>query len=116
MCRPNIDEYLGIPEEAEGTFIPVVFTTAKLFTTTSDIADCELEDGRMRPDSIELQPVDWLWFNHNRSVSLTHDLSFNHGANKDVDIYYRDFTRSIAIVNYAGIGNFLGKSLYGNFV
>lgn len=91
------------------TFIPVIFTTAQLYTTDSDISAADLTNGHLLPDSITVKEADWIWFNHNRSVNLSHNVTVNEEFNSHFDRYFRDFSRSIAIVGPSGFNGFFSS-------
>lgn len=88
-------------------FIPAIFTTAQIFVTDSDIRASDLERGHLELGSVNAVEKPWIWLNHNRTLNLSPNLSFDYTRNKDMDQYFLDFTRSIAIVGPDGIDGFL---------
>ncbi len=93
-------------------FVPVVFTTAELFTTTVDISSANIKDGNLDCDDLGMTQVDWLWFNHNRSLGLSHDVQVGRREQSNYNRHYLDFTRSLAIVGPNGIDDFLRTDFY----
>lgn len=91
-------------------FLPAVFTTAELFTTTANLSQADLRNGFLEKGSVDVQKTDWLWFNHNRSHHLRHDVEFDYSFNRGYSLYLLEFTRSIAIVGCDGIDSFLNAS------
>jgi galactitol-specific phosphotransferase system IIB component len=87
-------------------FIPAIFTTAELYITKSDISKANLVDGKIAENSVEVESARWIWFNYNRSLNLSHNIPINKNVNTQYDRYFRDFSRSIAIVSPAGIDEF----------
>jgi hypothetical protein len=86
-------------------FVPVIFTTAKIFSSENNIGVAKIEDGLLQKNSLQVSQNSWIWFNHNRSDELKHSLP--HSAIDD--IYQKDskeYIRSIAIVSADGIDNF----------
>lgn len=88
-------------------FIPVIFTTARIFVTDTDLGAADLERGHLPANSVNAEEKEWVWLNHNRSINLTHDVKFDYEANRHENYYFREFTRSVAIVGTKGIDSFL---------
>jgi len=93
-----------VEEPTAFRFIPVIFTTAKLWVSNADLRKVDLQTGDL--DSADCTKADWIWFNYNRSPKLRHDLEWTHSDDlrKDLEL---EFTRSIAIVSTAGVDSFL---------
>ncbi len=93
--------------ETKLRFIPVVFTTAELWVTEVDLGVADLTTGDLRPEDVQARKIEWLWFNHNRSINLRHNLNWETDVN-DLSIeLMKDFTRSIAIISTEGLDSFL---------
>jgi hypothetical protein len=108
LCNESKDsQLLGLKVDVDYIFIPAVFTTARIFVTDANLGSADLEKGYLPKDSVKAEEKDWIWFNHNRSESLSHNVRFNYENNNHLPIYYREFTRSIAIVGPKGFDNFL---------
>ena len=102
--RNNIGEANSI------VFLPIIFTTADLYTSDTDLRDADLETGNVKIESAE--PVDWLIYQYPISSNIKH--SVERGTLSDDgfnEVLARDFVRSIAIVNSSGIQKFLGEHL-----
>ena len=97
------------------TFVPVIFTTAKLWVTDCDIGTADLTSGNLDAGKIQLQPVDWLWFNHNRSQLLSHEFQVQTVKTELETDLERLFTRSLAVVSVSGIERFLSRDLLSLF-
>jgi len=97
------------------TVIPVIFTTAHLWTTDVDLGKADLESGNVDLEAVKAQKVDWIWFTHNRSPVLSPELpilkpevsSHLRSTNRFSDALRHEFARSIAIVSTTGIDSFL---------
>ena len=90
-------------------FLPVVFTTVELWVTDADLGAADLMSGNLEEG--KSSKVDWVWFNHNRSPMLRHDLDWS-GLSDDLEMdLVNEFTRSIAIVGVAGLDRFLSTNL-----
>lgn len=97
-------------------FIPVIFTTAKIFITKADISSADLETGYLPKDSVKVEPRDWIWFNHNRSINLSHGIKHNiEDALSASSPYFFEFTRSVAIVSPAGVDSFM-QAYFSDFL
>lgn len=103
--RDSTDLILEV--DVNNVFIPVIFTTAKIFVTQADLSNADLEKGFLPKDSVKAEEKDWVWLNHNRSEHLSHKVRFNYKENNYKSMFFREFTRSIAIVGPKGIDNFL---------
>jgi len=89
-------------------FLPVVFTTAELWVSDTDLSEADLRTGIVRV--VAAKSVDWLWFNYNQSPALQHRIE-RAEFSADLSASLRDeFTRSIAIVAPEGIGPFLSAT------
>lgn len=107
VCDPIKHKENHILEmDTDNIFIPVIFTTARLFVTETDIGSADLRSGFLPKNSVDVQERDWIWLNHNRSIHLSHNLTFDYKANERENLYYREFTRSVAIVGPNGINSF----------
>ena len=96
-----------IPREVSA-FLPVIFTTSEIWVTDADIAGADLASGDL--ETLSCTKQDWIWFNHNRSPRLRHDLKWTNA--KDLaDALQDEFTRSIAIVSADGVDSFFSKEL-----
>ena len=91
-------------------FIPVIFTTAQLLITNTNIGIADLATGNLPKDSVETEKVDWLWFNHNRSSPLSPEIKLA-ASDKYLTKEYHEFVRSIAIVSAANINVFFNNDL-----
>lgn len=109
LCDETRSPILTVDRPA--IIIPVIFTTARLFTTSIDLGEAKLEDGLLPKGLVTVEEVDWLWFNENRSPHLSHNIRFDARVIDSSEAYlneqFRDFTRTIAIVSSSGIDHFL---------
>jgi hypothetical protein len=94
----------------ETLLVPVIFTTAVLYTSEVNLADATLETGALPVDRVDVQRCAWLWFQYPVSSSLRHSIDRQRrpdtfasvGGVLDVE-----HSRSIAIVSVDGIEPFL---------
>lgn len=93
------------------TFIPVIFTTAQIWVTGADLGAATLENGHLPGECVEAARFDWIWFSHNRSPHLRHDLEWT-GTEADLAKEMRyEFARSIAIVSPQGVEAFFNMDV-----
>ena len=120
-CADELLEYFqspGIPIKdfsQRSVFIPVIFTTARLFVTGADISEANIEDGRLDPTNVQIEEKDWIWYNYNRSKSLSHSYRIDHENYHPMSLDFLHHTRSIAIVGRNGIESFVSKSQSEDF-
>jgi hypothetical protein len=89
------------------TFLPAIFTTARLFTTDSSIIATDLEHGQVDSHSLSVNERPWLWFNFNRSTSFLPEVPADPVSHQCYNHWFLQFTRTIAIVGPNGIDTFL---------
>jgi hypothetical protein len=90
-------------------FVPVVFTTAELWTTEADLGQANLESGHVAETDIAAKQVDWLWFNYNLSPHLRHSIPSSRTPRELTDTLLVEATRSVAIVSPSGLQDFLAQ-------
>ena len=87
--------------------IPVVFTTARLFTTNVDIGSADILNGNVTIDETSLEEKSWICLQYPVSVGLKHALDSPRISSALSDVLNGEYIRSIPIVNAAGIDKFL---------
>ena len=94
------------------SFLPVIFTTAKLWVCDYDISEADIESGKVNLGEAKLEERKWLFYQYAQSPDLKHPYSFT-GLESDMShILYADYTRTIPIVNSEGIKDFLSYSFW----
>jgi hypothetical protein len=88
-------------------FIPVIFTTAKLFVTDADLSTADLQTGNIDLSNTEFVETPYLFYQYNLSPVLKHSLPFGSHRNNLSKLLESAFVRTIAIVSAAGIEHFL---------
>lgn len=92
--------------------IPVLFTTALLWTSSVDLGGGDLRTGEIDRTSLpSLQSVPWLWYRYPMSPALTPDISRNELSQDIGNIVEGWFARYVAIVSADGIDSFLVSDL-----
>lgn len=84
-------------------FIPVVFTTAKLLATTTELSSADLGSGDIGEFSSALEEKDWLWYDYPQSPGLKHSIPPSGKSSDLREVLFQDYIRRIAIVNPSGL-------------
>lgn len=94
------------------SFLPVVFTTAKLWVCDYNISDADLKSGTVDLGDANLEERKWLFYQYAQSPDLKHPYSVA-GLESDLsDFLYSAYTRTIPVVNADGIREFLSSSFW----
>ncbi len=88
-------------------FLPVIFTTAELWTSTIKLSDSDLNTGNLDLPLESLANVPWLLFQYNQSQPIKHSMNIYDESNDIFNVAESEFTRTVAIVNPKGIADFL---------
>ena len=97
-------------------FIPVVFTTARLWISQANLATSDLETGLVDLKSNEFAEAAWLWYQYPISPGLKHSLPQDVGEHQNLAQHLEEeFIRSVAIVSVAGMEAFLTKTSGSEF-
>jgi hypothetical protein len=88
--------------------IPVVFTTARLWTTDTDLANADLVSGQLNQATLELRPVPWLWYRYHVSPGLTDPEPRTTDADEIGKLVEQWYARCVAIVS-SGIDDFFAQ-------
>lgn len=94
------------------SFIPVVFTTAKLWVSDCDISDGYIESGNVDIGKEQLKEKPWLFYQYEQSPALKHSYRAPREDSDISQILYLDYTRTIPIVNASFICDFLSQSFW----
>lgn len=93
--------------------VPVIFTTATLWATDTDLAMADLHTGELPHSPIGLKRVPWLWLRYHSSPSLLADLERPSRVPSDLgSLVEAMYVRCIAIVSPAGIADFLSREAW----
>lgn len=98
----------GIAGQKEVAFLPVIFTTARIWVSDdADLTGSNLDTGEISLQSANVTEMDWVWFQYQVSPGLKHSLQSNYIANELEGLMISDYIRTIAIVSPSGIEEFL---------
>lgn len=91
----------------DAVVIPVIITTARLFTCSADLGEADLSTGEL--STCELTETDRVYYQYHVSPSLRHKINYVPDL---LDLAYavdQEFARTIVIVNAAGLQRLLTK-------
>lgn len=104
----NNKNILSGTEVNKVAIIPVIVTTATLWVSDDSLKNTELTTGNI--DQLNIKQVDWLYFRHYVSDSMSHSVARVQHLSDIGDIFEKKYIRTVAIVNVAGIEKFLEES------
>lgn len=88
-------------------FIPVIFTTAKLFVSDADLSTADLQTGNIDLTDTMFVETPYLFYQYNLSPVLKHSI-MSQAQNSNLSLLLETaFARTIAIVSATGIEPFL---------
>lgn len=93
-------------------FLPVIFTTARLWVSTIDLGSADLSTGNVAVPSESLKELPWLVYHYNQSPGLKHSLQSSALTRTLQDALYNEYVRTIAVVSASGIADFLCSGIF----
>jgi hypothetical protein len=88
-------------------FVPVIFTTARLWTSEVDLGSADINTGTLESRTISMTSQPWIWLNYNQSPALKHSLGRQDKGDRMGDVLENEYVRSVAVVSSDGIEAFL---------
>ncbi|HVF58817.1 MAG TPA: hypothetical protein VNJ70_03270 [Thermoanaerobaculia bacterium] len=101
-----------LPRGKAAAFVPAVFTTASLWSSSVDLGTAEISTGRLTAENVKLDKSEWLWFDYPQSPGITHSILHASVRSELTDAFYAEALRRIAIVSADGIRAFLESGLW----
>jgi hypothetical protein len=98
--------------EQEIRLLPVIITTAQLWTTDADLANADLRSGNLPPDGFSIEPQEQIWLHYPQSPSLRPSSLPAEKARNLADALFHRFVRRIAVVSVEGIEGFLKAGMW----
>lgn len=89
-------------------FLPVIFTTAKLWVSDVDLGKSDLLTGKVDITRAGFRNVPWLSYQYHLSPGVKHSFWQGNGPSDFPALLDLDFIRTIPIVSASGIATFLG--------
>jgi hypothetical protein len=93
-------------------FLPVIFTTANLWVSDIDLSVADINSGNIEVPPGKLVQKEWLFYHYSQTPDISHTLSGFSEIHELSDALYLDYTRTIPIVNAAGIQAFLSDNFW----
>lgn len=90
-------------------FLPVIFTTAQIWTSEVDMGKADLQTGEFALGDIDAKKRGWIWLQYHLSPAIKHSIDSNKVPKDLGEVLAQDYIRTIAVVSVAGIEEFLGK-------
>jgi hypothetical protein len=87
--------------------LPVIFTTAELWTTAIDISQANIETGNIELTKESLNKKPWLLYQYHQTPSIKHLLNYQEADNSLGGMMDLEYVRTLSIVNSSGIESFL---------
>jgi hypothetical protein len=93
---------------AEKFLIPVVFTTANLWATATDLSAADLMNGNLRQDQVGLLPKLWIAYQFPTSESIKHQVARRSQLDPDLArTLGKEYVRTVQFVGPAALAGFL---------
>lgn len=96
-------------------FMPVIFTTARLFVSKVDISLADLLTGKCELTREQVESVPWLYYQYPLSPGLKHSVARKSEPKRVSDLLLSEYIRTIAVVSAEGIEDFLYNASYREF-
>ena len=93
-------------------FLPVIFTTAKLWVSDVNLSDADINSGNIGEPYDSLVQKEWLFYHYSQTPDISHPLDGMSKIDDLSDALYLDYSRTIPIVNASGIQSFLSNTLW----
>lgn len=93
-------------------FVPVIFTTAKIWTSTVDLGSADVEKGELELGSNSLTEASWIWLQYHLSPALRHSMVIENTPSDLGGTLENEFARTIAIVSPRGMDEFFQRDWF----
>jgi hypothetical protein len=97
----------GADNDIGAIFIPVIFTTAKIYSCLSDLSLANLENGNLDVSETELEEEKFIYYQYHLSPGIKHSIQTEQMGKRFSDILAYEYIRTIPIVTATGINDFL---------
>ena len=98
--------------------VPVIFTTASVWTADTDLATADLISGEVDLGSTTVTQVPWLWLDYPVSPGLQHGVTRSQPDQEPLyqpdlrNILETEYSRAIAVVGSGGVDQFLASQVW----
>lgn len=103
---PGIMQGMSREYTRRADLVPVIFTTAKIWTTDQDLGEANLDDGKLE-GGLDAEKRGWIWYRYPQSPGIKHTVDSDFTSDEFGAIIDREFTQLIAIVSPSGVDDFL---------
>jgi hypothetical protein len=93
--------------QMEAYFLPVIFTTAQVWTSEVDLSLANIESGDLDLEEVHLEEKDWIFYQYHLSPGIKHPHKPLIPSATLGGVLDSEYIRSIAIVTSSGIESFL---------
>lgn len=103
---------LFLRQDRAATIIPVVVTTAPIWTSTVDLSNTDLESGTIAVTNEQVVPMDWVVFQYHMSRALRAEAEVwdeQRPPSRIAQAAELEFVRSVCITRPSGLLNLLGR-------
>ncbi len=98
------------PPLYEGTLIPVIFTTAKLYTCEYDLSKADIQTGHCNISDADFSETPWLFFQYHLSPGIKYNgIPDRFAPTTITDWLDEEYIRTIPIVSANSVGPFLSE-------
>ena len=101
---------LVLGDATEAHFLPVIFTTAQIWTSDVNLSSAELQTGKVNLSDTDFSKRDYIFYQYQVSPGLKHSYSPVDRPANIGELMDSEYVRSIAIVGASGIQPFLNWS------
>lgn len=94
-------------DATQAHFLPVVFTTAQIWTSDVDLSAAELLTGNLDLSDMKFDKKDFIFYQYHLSPGIKHSHSPSDRPGTIGDFMDSEYVRTIAFVSASGIRDFL---------
>jgi hypothetical protein len=86
---------------------PVIFTTARLWTSECELSSAKIEDGTLELPEEDLCEQDWIYYQYHMSPGLKHSAPLGQHPTRLWELLGYEYIRTIPVVTAGAIESFL---------
>lgn len=92
--------------------LPMIVTSANLFSSSVDLGKADINTGEISPDDIDIERVDWLNLHYHQSPGLKHSIESSHENKRLNDSLYHEYVRTIPVLHPDGLHQYLCSTMF----
>lgn len=96
-----------LKEDKGAYFLPVIFTTARIWTTDADLASAQVATGNVDLGDSRFTERPWVAYQYHQSPGLKHAASPAERPGSLTELMDSEYVRTIPVVSAAGVAEFL---------